>query len=296
MKASLTGAQALEIYARSVGPVNRESNVAAVRAWLLWGGQPSDAHLAAYVKELQRRGLASGTIDRIQRTIRSFYVHIGVKPPRKQWRHDSSTERRPAASDRLVRSMIALARSGELDARQVADLVLMTTYGLRVGEVAAVQAEDVDLERGRFYVRAEKGSVSRWMRLPVEIAPYVAAVDWWPRDVDKVAQSFASVLAAMGVKRHKGDGYGVHMVRRALVKALRDRGVPDEEIAIFMRWSLKGKGVANAGVGGIGEVERYSDFSAVVDVDGESEARPVTREGEEDALVWERHPWRGEWG
>ena len=289
MKAS----EALAIYGRRVGPVNREQNIAIVRRWLMWGGQPTDAHLAAYAKHLLDEGLRSGTVDLHLRTVRAFYRHLGIHAPRNTFQHDQASERRPAAGGDLVRALIGAAKAGEFSAHQVAYLALGSVYGMRVGEVSAVRQEDVDLDGGRIFVRTEKGGVRRWQRIPDEIAPYLA-IDWDPQDPDVVNASFGAMLASIGVKREKGDRLGMHILRRGVVLGLRRAGVADEDIAVFMRWARGGKGVQNA-TGGVGEVLRYSDPSAIVGVGGEEDMRQLTAEQDPDAAAWARHPFLAMW-
>lgn len=79
-------------------------------------------------------------------------------------------------------------------------------------------------------------------------------------------------------------------VRRGLVLSLRRAGAGDMDIARFMRWSGGGqRGGAEA------MVDWYGDPTAIVGE--EAEARPEEREGtrEEDARVWDAHPWLGLW-
>ena len=279
---TLTMDQALDRYRQLVGPVNANKNVATVRKWLLWGGQPTDASLTAYVRELQRQGKKPGTIDAAVRVIRGFYRKFHIPAPRVvgfQFDPVQDTDR-PALALETMRTLMAAALDPEsgLDSYQRAILAVSLVYGPRANELAAIQPQDVEVER--LYLRVSKHGQRRHMWIPETLRPLLD-IDWPEVSTPYVERQFGTIWAVIfGTEKPKGIAW--HSVRRGLAASLSEAGVSDGDIEHFMRWKVKG----NRSM-----VALYKNPNQTVTADGKAPVQKTEAGSyEEDAAVWERHP------
>lgn len=280
---TLTVDQALDRYRQLVGPVNAAQNVAKVREWLLWGGQATDASLTAYVRMLQGRGLQPGTIDSRVRTIRSFYRHLRMSPPRVVgFTFDPLQDTaRPALALETMRTLMQAALDPEsgLDSYQRAILAIALVYGPRANELAAIQPQDVEAER--LYIRTSKHGTARfhWLAEPIRA---LLDIDWPEVSTAHVERQFGDIWAVvLGTDKPKGVAW--HSIRRGLASALAEAGVPDGAIEHFMRWKT---GSRNGSM-----VALYKNPNQTVTADGTAPvAQTEAGSYAEDAAVWERHP------
>lgn len=278
---------ALRRYEAKAGP----KPAAIARRYLEWRGQPTEHSLKAYLEELGRQGLASGTIDLHYRTIRAFYRHLGYRAPEvRGWRYDPEDSHRPALSADLVRRLIGAARADLLSPRQAALLALSTTHGPRAVEMARVRNGDVDHVGQRVYIRTAKGGQPRWCWLPLALHPYVP--EQWPEEcsANSVEQTWHNLLDSAGVTVPPRTAW--HSIRRALVRDLDASGVPQVDIGVFMRWAKGG-----AGAGAARMVEWYSNPSDEVQADGTASRARTQDAGtrEYDGAVWASHPFLPYW-
>ncbi len=280
---TITMDQALDRYRQLVGPVNATKNVATVRKWLVWGGQPTDASLTAYVRELQRQGKKPGTIDGHVRTIKSFYRKFKITPPRVVgFTFDPLQDTdRPALALEAMQTLMAAALDPDsgLDAYQRAILAVSLIYGPRANELAAIQPQDVEAER--IYIRTSKKGTPRFIWVHPTIRPLLD-IDWPEVSTPYVERQFRTIWAVVfGTEKPKGIAW--HSVRRGLASALSGAGVSDSDIEHFMRWA--------AGKKGRSMVALYKNPNQIVGANGKA---PVTKTEAgsyaEDAGVWERHP------
>ena len=274
--------EALEIYAKEVGP--KFSSI--VRRYVEADGEPHDQTFTRYLQGLEKSGMARGTVDLHRRTIRAFYRRFGMQAPQARgWEFDSEAEsRRPALDAQLVTQFIAAAQDGLLTPRQSSILALATTYGMRAEEVSRVQAEDIDREGSRIFVRTAKHGVKRWCWLPPEIEPWLQ--DEWPETTaNSVEKAFAAIWGqVLEIPRPERTAW--HSIRRGLVLALKEAGVPEDARERFLRWKTASS-----------MVKRYSRPNVLVGAQGEAPARTEGDEGsrEYDAAVWDNHPWLANW-
>ena len=260
-----------------------------VKRYLEWGGNSEDKSLIKYIKHLaEQEGLAPGSIDLHRRTIQAFYRHFNLRVPRaRAWRYDPKDAHRPALGVEIIKLMVGAARAGNLTNRQSCLLALATTYGLRAGEMAVVQYNDVDPDGQQIYLRTLKGGRARWCWLPPEISPYVA--DPEPGTPNAAEKTFANIWAAvMEIDRPRETNW--HAARRALVRDLVQGGASDGAVGRFLRWS------AGGGRGPEKMVSLYARPSEIVTPDGIEAAR-TEGEGrrEFDLEVWEKHPYLKLW-
>lgn len=279
---TLTTDQALAQYRQKTGPVNADKNVAIVRRWLTWGGQPHDASLTAYIRLLQGRGLKPGTIHHHAQTIRAFYRHMGITAPRiVGFRFDPLQDTdRPALALEAMQTLMAAALDPDslLDAYQRAILVVSLAYGPRANELAAIQPHDI--EAARIYIRTSKGGVPRWIWTPPVIRPLLD-IDWPDASTRYVERQFG-VIWAVVLETDKPDRVAWHAARRGLALALSEAGVPDSATEHFMRWKVGGKKSM---------VDLYKNPNQLVGAHGKAPVAETEAGGYvEDRAVWERHP------
>ena len=278
----MTYREALEVYRSEVG----QKFARMVERYLESGGTNADQTFTAYLRDMERSGMARGTCDLHRRTIRAFYRRFSMTAPNARgWEFDSEAEsRRPALDGHLIARMIEAAKDGTLTARQSCILALTTTYGARAEEVARVQMKDVDREGSRIFIRTAKHGIKRWCWLPPEIEPWLQA-EWPETQANSVEKAFAAIWAqVLEIPRPPRTGW--HGIRRGLVLALKEVGVPEEDRERFLRWKVKG-----------GMVKLYSRPNVLVGAEGEAPARQEGDEGsrEYDEAVWERHPFLPLW-
>lgn len=280
---TLTIDQALDRYRQLVGPVNASKNVATVRRWLLWGGQPTDASLTAYVRELQKRGYKAGTVDQHVRVIKSFYRKFKITPPRVVgFTFDPLQDTdRPALALEAMQTLMAAALDPDsgLDAYQRAILAVSLIYGPRANELAAIQPQDVEAER--IYIRTSKKGTPRFIWVHPTIRPLLD-IDWPEVSTPYVERQFGTIWTVVfGTEKPKGIAW--HSVRRGLASALDAVGVSDSDVEHFMRWA--------AGKKGRSMVALYKNPNQIVGAHGKAPVQKTEAGSyEEDAGVWERHP------
>ena len=279
-----TQRSALAHYARVVGRTRARQSVAVVQRYLAWGGTNTDASLQAYCQALAHQGYASSTLDWICRTIASFYRHLGVPAPRYRYPHTPSAERRVAVTPEWVLRWIAAVRADPLWAADAQLVCMSTLYGLRVGELAALEPGCFDATRARVWLAAEKASVSRWCWWPPAVQPI--CTPWVRRSRQGCYAALHRTVEAAGLPAPPGLGW--HSIRRALASALDAAGVPPLAISRFLRWAV--------GERQFGQLPRYTQPTERVGVSG-----PETGDADDpgspayDPAVWARHPFLAAW-
>ena len=274
--------EALDTYAKEVGP----KFASIVRRYVEAEGDQYDQTFTRYLEGLERAGMARGTVDLHRRTIRAFYKHFNMPVPKARgWEFDSEAEsRRPALHSQLVAQFVGAARDGQVTARQVAVLALTSIYGMRAEEVARVQERDIDHEGRRIFCRTAKKGVPRWLWLPPEMEKWLL-IEWAPTTANSIEKAFAAIWGqVLEIPRPPHTGW--HSLRRGLVFALKESGVPEDDRERFMRWKTASS-----------MVKRYSRPNVLVGADGEAPAREEGDEGSRlyDEAVWSNHPWLPLW-
>lgn len=277
---------ALQVYEADAGP----KFASIVRRYLTSLDDPDagnhDQTFTHYLGRLEKAEMARGTVDLHRRAIRAFYRKFGMAPPAARgWEFDSEAEsRRPALDAQLVADLIAAAKDGTLTARQTCILALTTIYGMRAEEVSRVQERDLDRVGCRIFVRTAKKGVRRWFWLPEEVQRWLQR-EWPETNANRVEKAFVSIWGqVLEIPRPPRTGW--HAIRRGLVVALKDAGVPEEDRERFMRWKVKG-----------GMVQLYSRPNVLVGAQGEAPARTEGDEGSRayDEAIWQNHPWLYLW-
>lgn len=286
--ARLTMAEALEIYAAQAGQVRLAQHLSIIRRYLLWGGNNSDAKLAAYVQHLEEQGLKGSTIDLHVRIIRAFWRRLGVPVPKAP--EVTVQSDRIALSPEQVRALIEHARQ-ELGPREQAILAISTVYGLRAIELVRLRKTDMDFPGERIFIRTAKGGVQRWQWLPPALHPLLQKP--WPRMTEKRLRRYWATIWSRVTPTETGvtaQGIAFHAVRRALVRDLIAAGVSEEDVSRFMRWrTINGQRKVSM-------AQLYAHPTAEVQADGTvavTAADPGSRAA--DAAVWAAHPYLRYW-
>lgn len=137
---------------------------------------------------------------------------------------------RPVFSFAEVNELIRRGRE-VLSARELADLALSTTYGLRREELTSLDVGD-----GVVTVNTVKDGPVTTHLIPDEIKGYVEGYE--PiGDVRYLSLVFQRIVDKVGMDLN-GKAYGWHAIRRALVTELVLRDVSLLHIIRFMRWSI----------------------------------------------------------
>lgn len=285
----MTDDDGLARYARRVGPVNKQRNLAIIERYLAWGGDDTDAALGRYLRDRAANGLQLSTLDKERRAIRAFYRHLGQDPPAAPaLRFDAAQDsHRVAVSPGVILTLIEAACAGQLTHRQTAVLALATTYGMRVQELAQVRPEDVHLEDpARLYVRTAKGGRARWQWIPPEIRPYLRVA--WPRTSPRTLdRELADLMARAGLEKPRGLGY--HAIRRALSRDLDRAGVTDGDRIRFFRWKGGGDPTIQLSRRYAEPTDEWGGLATVTPV------APTEDVAALDGEVWARHPYLAWW-
>lgn len=117
------------------------------------------------VANFHARGYCRATIHLYAQQLRRFFRHAeqqgwckpgladGIMPPR---RYPGETIPKGLNRDEVIRLLATTDGNRTFDIRARAILMLLITYGLRVGEVSALQLDDLDWEREMLRVRCPK--------------------------------------------------------------------------------------------------------------------------------------------
>ncbi len=278
----LTLAEAVSQYGLESGA----QRAAMVRRYFDFAGAleaaKGDACFSKWLRSLGESGLKPGTVDAYRRVVRAWFRRWHMPPPTAKgfkFNPDADQELDMIDPATMLDLLAALPRIPPLAA---ASLALSATYGLRAGEIAAVGAEDV--RPGQIFLRAEKGSVSRWCWLPPEVASWLPST--WPRRSPHDMAAIWRLMWTEALRAEAPTGVGWHAVRYALVGGLRALGVSDLDVTRFLRWKAKATDPA------LRMVAHYGAPTTRVSAAGR-QAVEAADQGlrEADAAVWVAHPF-----
>ncbi|MEW6287052.1 MAG: tyrosine-type recombinase/integrase [Chloroflexota bacterium] len=191
-------------------------------------------HLMA-LRQFCRWGMAAGRIERDPtaqvKLPRDEKIAPGWLTKQEQYRLVREAERAMSAADTPTRKMLAV--------RDLSLLVFLLNTGLRIAEVCALTAEDVQMgERsGWVTVRGGKGSKSR--KVPLNAESRKALRMWLDERGEEAGSLFALTpsgayrrLAELG--RRAGVEVHPHALRHTLAKNLVDAGAGLHEVAALL--------------------------------------------------------------
>lgn len=150
--------------------------------------------------------------------------------------------------DELARILATCDRRMAVGSRDYAALLLLSRLGLRAGEVAALQLEDIDWRAGELTIRGKGKSLAR-LPLPVDIGEALVAWLRRARRSKSARSAFVSVRApygpltaqaikaiAISAMRTAGiDRGGTHRLRHTAATQMLRRGASMTEIAQVLR-------------------------------------------------------------
>lgn len=219
-------------------------NVAAYLSWLKTEPGRSDALVSTTARDwsvrdwashLRRSGLAPATVNVAVAAVDDLYRQLGLGPATRVPRERPPQAAPRALSDDQLRRLLRTIESRGR-ARDRAVVALMAFAGLRAGEVAALQVDDVTVtaRTGRVAIREGKGGVGRQVPLPAEARE--ALTQWLAERPDRGPALFPSpdgrTLTSRAVHRtvaasSRAAGFPAspHTLRHTYVTRLVRRGV-----------------------------------------------------------------------
>lgn len=182
------------------------------------------ADITAYLqREVQRRSPARAKhVVWVLRTLLRYLFQEGytrdLSPAVltvRDWRLTTVPKSLPPAD--VERLLAACPRDTATDRRDRAILLLLARLGLRVGEVVALELDDIDWRAGTLTIRAKKGLRQEHLPLPVDVGQALATYLRRDRPVGAGRRVFLRVRAPRGGFRSAGGVTSV--VQKALARA-----------------------------------------------------------------------------
>jgi site-specific recombinase XerD len=207
------------------------------------------------LRECRRRsvGSAKDLVCALRSLLR--YLHVAGLTPRQLapgvptvagWRGSSLP--RALGPEEVVKLLVSCDRGTAVGRRDYAILTLLVRLGLRAGEVAALELQDVDWRRGEIVIR---GKGRRQERLPLPVDVGEAVVDYLCRGGrhEGCAQVFMRAraphhrlgsTAVQAVVRHAAEraslpSMGAHRLRHTAATEMLRAGAPLPEIGQVLR-------------------------------------------------------------
>ena len=115
-------------------------------------------------------------------------------------------------------------------------LALSTTYGLRRAEIASIRNENLDTDT--ILIKTKKHGETRRHLIPSEIA-FIKNFNYDKKmpSVSTISTIFDNLCLRAKIKRQFRQG--IHSLRRSLVVALTDAGIPELTMKNFLRWRVR---------------------------------------------------------
>lgn len=262
--ADLINSYATWLAAQGKRPETIRAYVSRMRAFANWCEQrdgafrpedvtPLDLHdWRSYLETVRRQ--APLTVNKAIAALKTFWAYlldcgaVNVDPTKVlHMQATALTQLTPRWLTRQQQAKLlhAISKRGDawIRARDIAAAQLMLQGGLRIGEVAALDVEDVDLRRGTITVRSGKGGRYRIVPANRDVSK---AVEAW-MEIRGSAGCQALLLSKKGkrplsdrgleyILRHYLDAIGlqdatVHCLRHSFAKNLVDTGTPIQVVA-----------------------------------------------------------------
>ena len=169
----------------------------------------------------------------------------GAVPALRQWKHASLP--RYLTVDQLEQVLACCDESTVLGRRDLAILLLLARLGLRSGEVAALQLEDIDWADGAVLIRASKTGRERNLPLPIDVGKAIVAYLRRDRPNCSYRAVFLRIRPPLGPLMASGVGdiarsalkragisitpFGAHVFRHTVATHMVRGGVTFKEVA-----------------------------------------------------------------
>lgn len=276
------------------GSKNKAHYLSYAKLYLDYSSDFNKEGIDKFLNKMRKQGKSQGTINFIFRVIRRLYnvnamalIKEDIEWPYRPGESpqiEQRSEHKPALAPEVISKMIETAKTGDLDAQEIAILALSTTYGLRRGEMARVHQIDIAFNEKTIFIHTEKGGRQRYHLIPDEIIPYLEAYDFETSVSKKtISQIFWRVINKSGMEALQKERLGWHSCRRTLITLLENNGLSLPAVHAFMRWKSSSSDMA---------MEMRYHATSFVGLDGTT---PVTSEAEGDKEIFERHPFLENW-
>lgn len=255
--------------------------------FVAYSGATDAAGLTEYFEALRRAQYSPGTIRQVYKILHRLFRVNGIPwpfGPHAIPDVPETEEQRPALAPEVVRCMIARAKQPGYPRLWSAYLALATVYGCRRVEMAETTAEDVNLKDRLIFIHTHKHGRQRYHVIPEPIMPVLqrARPLLRPRSLSRMDQIWRKIEQSIGFPHWRRVGW--HSVRRILDRELLDRGVPESQVAWFLRW----RGAQSS------MPQRYRS-STVIGWGARVQTVMPTLDRETDEAVFRSHPFLAAW-
>jgi len=143
----------------------------------------------------------------------------------------------PALDPDEILAMITCAHNGELEPTDVALLAAATVWGFRRSELARIEMRP----SGFVTVVTSKTGEPRIHAIPESLWP---ALDGYDHEMSmfEVSSRFHVIRRVARIRKTRGDGW--HAMRRAVMTAIAEAGIPEFTLNAYMGWSQSARSTA----------------------------------------------------
>ena len=270
-----------------VDPRVRRDHGRYAEHFVAYSGATDAAGILEYLDALRKAGYRPGTIRQVYKILRRMFRVNDIPWPLGPHAIPDvpeTEEQRPALAPEVIRAMIARAKQPGYPRLWAVYLALATVYGCRRVEMAEATPDDVNPKDGVIFIHTHKHGRQRYHLIPEPILPILARGRTLlrPRSPARLNQIWRKIEASVGFPHWPRVGW--HSVRRIVDRELLDAGLPESQVAWFLRW----RGVQSS------MAHRYRASTVIGWGDWQETVMP-TLDRETDVAVFARHPFVRAW-
>jgi integrase/recombinase XerC len=210
----------LKNYRRDIEQLARFCRDKSIHHWR----DVQQSHIRSHIAQRHRQGVGSKSLQRELSAIRSFYrfqlkKQLVDSNPAQHVQAPKQARKLPKTLD--VDQMTGLLEAcvgSVLETRDVAMFELFYSSGLRLGELAALDLDDLDLPDRALVVRAGKGGKSRI--LPIGSQAVRAIGQWLPHRKTMASGNDSALFVSA-----RGTRLGVRSIQLRLARWCRTKGI-----------------------------------------------------------------------
>jgi len=234
-----------------------------------------------YIETLRQEEYSDGTINLIFRIIKRMFKVNNIPFP-YAYRETPRVEVafKPSLDKAVITAMIRAAKKGELNPIETFYLCMSTLYGLRAGELAALDSRDINIDNGTIFVHTLKGGRQKYHSIPEGCERWLN-VRVRQTSTNRLARIYRRIERKVGMTHYEGVAW--HAIRRTLVQELVFAGVNQYVITDFLRWSNRKTDLVG-----------WYFQSQAVGMEG-IKIGPGSRDSKSDHEVFAVHPFVKEW-
>ncbi len=197
----------------------------------------TQSDVRSHIAGRHRQGLGSTSLQRELSAIRSFYNFLLKKRladsnPAQYIKAPKQARKLPKTLDvDQVSGLLEAGTSSVLDIRDVAMFELFYSSGLRLGELAALNLNDIDLADNSLMVRSGKGGKSRL--LPIGSKAVTAISNWLELRLKNVVAEEAALFIST-----RGTRLGKRSIELRLELWCKKKGIPESVHPHMLRHSF----------------------------------------------------------